>query len=163
MRNISGGGPKPIIEQNVRDAAALPGWLRRLGSYGLALLFVAAATTLCWAMPEEVLDPTPFLAFYLAWVAAAAFGGLGPGLLATAASWVCIDLLLDSTRWRMNLGDPVIMARFVIFVAGGVAVSLVAEAMRRGRLRLARIECNSNGRRSSCRVKPRSCRCRPRN
>ena len=117
----------------------------------------------CAGRCRKVLDPTPFLAFYLAWVAAAAFGGLGPGLLATAASWVCIDLLLDSTRWRMNLGDPVIMARFVIFVAGGVAVSLVAEAMRRGRLRLARIECNSNGRRSSCRVKPRSCRCRPRN
>jgi PAS domain S-box-containing protein len=80
------------------------------------------------------LDPTPFLAFYLAWVAAAAFGGLGPGLLATAASWLCIDLLLDSTPWQMSLGNPIVLAQFTIFVTGGVAVSIVAEMMRRGRI-----------------------------
>jgi PAS domain S-box-containing protein len=111
-----------------------PGWMRRLGYYGLALLFVAAAAALRWALPE-VLGPTPFLAFYLAWVGAAAFGGLGPGLLATMASWLCIDLLFDPTNHLANFAHPATFGRLVVLLAGGLTVSLVAEAMRRGRIR----------------------------
>jgi PAS domain S-box-containing protein len=99
----------------------------------LALLFVAAAAVLRWALPE-VLGPTPFLAFYLAWVGAAAFGGLGPGLLATAASWLCIDLF-DPTGQLTDFTDPTAIGRLAVLLAGGLAVSLVAETMRRGRIR----------------------------
>jgi PAS domain S-box-containing protein len=106
----------------------------RLGYYGLALLFVAAAAALRWALPE-VLGPTPFLAFYLAWVGAAAFGGLGPGLLATAASWLCLDLLFDPTSNLIDFAHPATFGRLVVLLAGGLTVSLVAERMRRGRIR----------------------------
>jgi len=111
-----------------------PGWIRRLGPYGLALLFVAAAAVLRWALPE-VLGPTPFLAFYLAWVGAAALGGLGPGLLATAASCLCLDLLFDPTNDLINFAHPATFGRLVVLLAGGLTVSLVAETMRRGRIR----------------------------
>jgi hypothetical protein len=86
MDNGSECSPKEEARAVVEGVAFLRGWLRRLGYYGLALLLVAAAAALRWALPE-VLGPTPFLAFYLAWVGAAVFGGLGPGLLATVASW----------------------------------------------------------------------------
>jgi len=108
--------------------------MRRLGYYGLALLFVAAAATLRWMLPEA-LGPTPFLAFYLAWVGAAAFGGLGPGLLATAASWLCLDLLFDPGNALINFAYPATISRLLILLAGGLGVSLVAETMRRGRIR----------------------------
>src|SRR5512143_978312 len=105
----------------------------RWKDYGLALLLVAAAAAVCQALPD-VLGPTPYLAFYLAWVGAAAFGGLGPGLLATAASWLCVDLLFDTTPWQTTFGDPPTLGRLVFFLASGVTVSLVAERMRRGHL-----------------------------
>jgi PAS domain S-box-containing protein len=139
MKSISIYPSKEKIELAVRSAARLPGQSRRLRPYGLALLFVALAALLRWLLPE-VLGPTPFLVFYLAWVAAAALGGLGPGLLATVASWLCIDLLFDPTNSLINFADPATTGRLVVLLAGGLGVSLVAEAMRRGRIRLRKSE-----------------------
>jgi len=116
-----------------RGAALLPGWLRRLGYYGLALLFVAVAAMLRWAL-GDILSPTPFLIFYLAWVGAAVFGGLGPGLLATVASWLCVDLLFDTTPGQVGLADPASVGRLLILLAGGLGVSVVAEKLRRSRI-----------------------------
>jgi PAS domain S-box-containing protein len=108
--------------------------MRRLRYYGLALLFVAAAAALRWALPG-VLGPTPFLAFYLAWVGAAAFGGLGPGLLATVTSWLCLEVLFNFTPGQTILNNPMELGRFMVLMAGGLGVSFVAETMRRGRIR----------------------------
>ncbi len=117
-----------------RGAALLPGWLRRLGYYALALLFVAVAAALRWALPDA-LSLTPFLVFYLAWVGAAAFGGLGPGLLATVASWLCVELLFDFTPGQVGFTDPASVGRLIVLLAGGLAVSLIGEKMRRARIR----------------------------
>jgi PAS domain S-box-containing protein len=111
----------------------LPAWLGRLGYYGLALVFVALAAGLRWAMPQ-VLSSAPFLVFYLAWVGAAAFGGLGPGLLATVASWLCIDLLFDYTIGRIDFADWTAVDRLLVFLIGGLVVSIVGEKMRRSRI-----------------------------
>ena len=137
MTKISQPDPTRSTQNTTRLMLLLPWWLRRLGYYGLALLFVAAAAVLRWALPE-MLGPTPFLAFYLAWVGAAAFGGLGPGLLAAVASWVCIDVLFDPTDSLVNFANPTTIGRLVILAAGALAVSLVAEALRRGRTRQRR-------------------------
>jgi PAS domain S-box-containing protein len=107
--------------------------LRRLAYYGLALLFVAVAAGLRWAMPG-VLSSSPFLVFYLAWVGAAAFGGLGPGLLATVASWLCIDLLFDYTIGRIDFATWTSVDRLLVFLVGGLVVSVVGEKMRRSRI-----------------------------
>ncbi len=133
MRNVSERGAKAADQKRAQGVTLLVRARHRLRYYGLALLFVAAAGILRWALPD-VLGPTPFLAFYLAWVAAAAFGGLGPGLLATAASWLCIDLLFDPAGSLINFADPTTIGRLVILLAGGLAVSFVAEKMRRGRI-----------------------------
>jgi PAS domain S-box-containing protein len=119
-------------EQMVGSVAWLPAWSRRLGYYGLALLFVAVAALLRWAF-SDVLSLTPFLIFYLALVGAAAFGGLGPGLLATLASWLCIDFLFDPTPGHIGFDNSMSVVRLLVFLAGGLVVSAVGERMRRTR------------------------------
>jgi PAS domain S-box-containing protein len=120
------------LEQTVGGVALFPAWLHRLGYYGLALLFVAVATLLRWAF-SDVLSLTPFLVFYLALVGAAAFGGLGPGLLATLASWLCIDFLFDPTPGHIGFDNSMSVVRLLVFLAGGLVVSIVGEKMRRTR------------------------------
>ncbi len=127
------GAPTAKIEEAMQDRPAFPAWLGRLGFYGLALLLVGVAALLRWTL-WDVLSPTPFLVFYLAWVAAAAFGGLGPGLLATLVSWWCIDFLFDPTPSHIGFHDTASIARLLIFLAGGLAVSVVGEKMRRSRI-----------------------------
>ena len=134
MSNVSPRGPRPSFQEKMRRETMFPRWMHRLGYYALALLFVAAAAALRWALPE-VLGSTPFLAFYLAWVGAAAFGGLGPGLLATVASWCCAQWLFGFTPGQTIFKDPAELGRFVVLMAGGLMVSVVAERMRRGRIR----------------------------
>ena len=133
MSNVFTRGSRPSFKEMIRFETTFPRWVHRLGYYGLALFFVAAAAALRWALPE-VLGPTPFLAFYLAWVGAAAFGGLGPGLLATVASWLCLEVLFNFTPAETIFSDPHELGRFVTLLAGGLTVSLVAERMRRGRI-----------------------------
>ena len=131
-RNES-SGPKEGTKEGGRGVSLFPVWLRRLRGYGLALLFVGAAVTLRGAFPNS-LSPTPFLVFYLALVGAAAFGGLGPGLLATVASWLCMELLFDFTPGHLGVNAPMSTARLLVFLAGGLVVSVVGERMRRTRI-----------------------------
>ena len=71
------------------------------------------------------MGPTPYLAFYPAIIAAAAFGGLGPGLLATILTVLCVDLLFTQPLGQLSR-DPLEWARQALFLAGGVGISLVA-------------------------------------
>jgi PAS domain S-box-containing protein len=128
------GRPSAKFGNATHGRTVFPAWLGRLRYYGLALLLVGVATLLRWAL-WDVLSPTPFLVFYLAWVAAAAFGGLGPGLLATLASWWCIDFLFDPAPSHVGFHDMASIARLLIFLAGGLAVGVVGEVMRWSRTR----------------------------
>ncbi len=127
-------GLKEDAKEGARSLSLLLTWLGRLRYYGLALLLVGVAALLHWAM-EDILSATPFLVFYLAWVGAAAFGGLGPGLLAAITSWLCIDLLFDPTPFRIGFDTPMSIARILVFLAGGLVISVVGEKMRRARIR----------------------------
>lgn len=106
------------------------GWMSRSWfRYGLATAFTALASLLRWALPG-VLKATPYLAFYPAVVAAAAFCGPGPGLLATVGSLLCVDLMFDDTPGYIDLDDPIVLARTAIFLAGGIGVSVIAGMQR---------------------------------
>ncbi len=133
MTNVFKLRSKPRLAKQRRRKGVRPQWLSRLGYYGLALLFVAAAAMLHGALPQ-VLGATPLLAFYLAWVGAAVFGGLGPGLLAALASWLCVVVLFHSTA-ADGLTE---FEQFAVLMVGGLTVSLIAEVVRRGRLRESR-------------------------
>ncbi|HTY61146.1 MAG TPA: ATP-binding protein [Acidobacteriota bacterium] len=105
------------------------------GSYIFALLAVAVAALLrSWL--AGALTQTPFLAFYPALVLAAAFGGFGPGLVATIFSWLCVTWFFDSTPGYIGLSNPAEIVRLLVFLSGGLGVSLVSEAQLRSQKRL---------------------------
>jgi PAS domain S-box-containing protein len=106
-------------------------------SYIFALLVVAAAALLRLWMSGP-LNSTPFLAFYPALVLAAAFGGCGPGLVAVLTSWLCVALFFDSTPGFIGLSNPAEFGRLLVFLSGGMGVSLVSEAHLRGQERILR-------------------------
>jgi PAS domain S-box-containing protein len=112
---------------------------RRLHSYVVAILFVALAVLLRRASPG-VLRGAPYLAFYPACVFAATFGGLGPGMLAVISSWLCVELLFDATPGQIDIHDPVVLGRFVVFLIGGLGVSLLAEFRLRSQARERKAE-----------------------
>lgn len=103
--------------------------LGRGTGYLLATIFTSLAVLLRWLLPTA-LAGTPYLAFYPAVVAAAACGGFGPGLLATVGSFLCVDLLFDDSPGWINVGNPVVLGRLVIYFVGGLGISLVAELWR---------------------------------
>jgi signal transduction histidine kinase len=102
--------------------------------YVLSAVFTATAALVRWALPVA-LTGTPYLAFYPAVVAAAAFGGVGPGLLATVGSFLCVDLMFDATPGWIDYHDPVVWGRMAIFLGGGVGISLLAGMQRAARMR----------------------------
>ncbi len=104
-----------------------------MGRYGLAVLLVAIAATLRWAL-ADVLSPAPILVFCPAWMAAAAFGGLGPGLLATLASWLCMAFLFDPAPGFPGFDDSSSIIRLSLYLAGGLGAGMMGERMRRARI-----------------------------
>lgn len=102
--------------------------------YAFALVFVCIAAALRWAIPD-VLEGTPFLAFYPAVVAGAVFGGFGPGVITTLASIVCYVVWFDPTPAHPLSHDVVDWIRIAIFLAGGVGVSLMARLQQLARSR----------------------------
>ena len=109
------------------------------GNYLVSILFVAAAVLLRVAMPS-VLRGAPYLAFYPACVFAATVGGFGPGLLAVISSWLCVELVFDATPGRIDVSDPVVLGRFIVFLIGGLGISLVAEWRLRSQARERKAE-----------------------
>jgi PAS domain S-box-containing protein len=100
----------------------------------MAGLFVLAGALVRWCLPG-VLSSTPFLAFYPVLVFAAAFGGFGPGVLAITLSWLCVTYFFDITPGIIGLKNPAELGRLLVFVTGGLGVSIVSEAQLRGKER----------------------------
>lgn len=115
----------------------LPHRLRPPQSYMFVLLLVVLGTLVRWGMPK-VLESTHFLAFYPVVVFAAMLGGFGPGVLAIALSWVSVSLFFDYTPGTLSLGHPSELGRLLVFVVGGLGVTVVSEVQLRGRERQER-------------------------
>ncbi len=102
--------------------------------YALAAAAVGLGALLRWEMPE-VLGSMPYLAFYPAVVASAAFGGAGPGLLATFGSALCVHLFFVAPYGHLDVFEPLELLRIVIFVVSGVGISMVAGMWQTARAR----------------------------
>lgn len=94
-----------------------------LWHYLLALGLVAAASLLCWSLPAA-LQTRPFLAFWPLVVVAAEFGGIGPGLLATVASALCVYLFFIPPHSELSLHHGVGITVLCLYLAGAVATSV---------------------------------------
>lgn len=81
-----------------------------------------------------LVTPDSFVTIFAAVLVSAAYGGLGPGLLATALS-----MLVDAYCFR-SLSDPQTLARIILFLATGSLVSWGAETVRAAYQRLEEAE-----------------------
>jgi PAS domain S-box-containing protein len=115
---------------DIVDPARRPPWLR----YGAALLLALLAFAATLATPH-VRAGTPLLFFFPAIIAAAVYGGLGPGLLAVGLSGLLIDL------WVLpNPGAPApaawVFFETVAFLGVATIIVLLVYALQRARSRL---------------------------
>ena len=116
-----------------------PNWLKRCLTYGVAILAVAVAAIIS-ALLQTYLQASPTLFVFLcAIIFAAWFGGVGPGLSATALSVLVFGyfFLPPIHSLHMMLSDLPRMALFVL--AGLFVIALIAaqrntaESLRRSR------------------------------
>ena len=102
--------------------------------YGVAVLAVALVLLLRLLLEPQITPQSPFLLLAGAVVVAAWFGGLGPGLLATALGVVVADLFfLPPQGWFTGLG--VAALPLTLFAVQGVVISSLTEALRAARSR----------------------------
>ena len=101
--------------------------------YWAAPAAVGLMLLLGWGLHPWLQDRAAFVIFIPAVLIAAGFGGLGPGLLATALSVVLGVLLIGSAR----LTGPAILEA-IVFAAVGGGISWIGEQLRRARIRSRR-------------------------
>ena len=99
---------------------------------------VAIAATLVAGLWRVVLfhwlgSDLPYLTFFGAVMAAAWYGGLGPGLLATTLSAATTSGFLLAPRIQAEGLKPVHVAGLVIFIGTGWLISAGADALRKSR------------------------------
>lgn len=103
---------------------------------------VAVGAPLLAAVVSRVLDPfvAPYTTppYMLAVMIAAAYGGMGPGLLATAIATLCLAWIDIGGRFSFNLAAGEI-AEVIVFLIAAVLVSSLAAARNAARHRLQKV------------------------
>ena len=110
-------------------------WRAALAAYGLAAGAVAAALALKLALVPWVEHDTPFLLFFAAVLVAAWYGGLGPGLFATALSGAASAYFFMAPYRDIRVADSVQRVRLGMFIAEGVFISALAAFLQHARRR----------------------------
>ena len=103
--------------------------------YGVAAIAVGLV-----AMTKVYIDPfmesqSPFLLFALATMFVAWFGGLGPGLFATALALVVVDYLFLDPAYSFKIDGSGHLLNLAIFALVGIAASVLVASMRAARRR----------------------------
>jgi HD-GYP domain-containing protein (c-di-GMP phosphodiesterase class II)/PAS domain-containing protein len=81
----------------------------------------------------------PYFTFYPAIMFAAVFGGLLPGLFATALSVLAIDLFILDPLYSLKIANFPDVVALSLFALIGVLISFLAERFRRGRQTIAEL------------------------
>jgi two-component system sensor kinase FixL len=98
--------------------------------YGIAVLTVAAAWLARVLLTPVVGTESPYLLFTPAVLAAAAFGGLGPGLLATALATV-LGLFLSTAGGDLSTAEVLVA---IVFALIGIGIAWGGEQLQRSRI-----------------------------
>jgi PAS domain S-box-containing protein len=103
--------------------------LTQLLHYGVALLSVALALggNLLFS---PYLDPTPTPLFFAAVMLSAWYGGLGPGLLATALSTLAIHYFLVEPVYSFSISNLATLAGLSVFIMTAILINSLQEAQR---------------------------------
>jgi len=108
-------------------------WRREVVRFAAAPIAIAIASAACGALTPVLHGAPQYLLFLAAVLAAAGFGGLGPGLLATALGVV---LGLVATRSGSTITLPEIVDALIFFIVGA-ATAWGGEQLQRTRMRAA--------------------------
>lgn len=115
-----------------------------LRRYAVAALSAGVAACLTAAIEPLFHGKAPLFFFIVAALVSAAFGGLGPGLLATALGFAVIVVFFPSQVLVLSVAH----SSLIVFVVLGVAISVVMDHLRRKNTALVlakeRLE-NANG------------------
>jgi two-component system, chemotaxis family, CheB/CheR fusion protein len=116
-----------------RPSDAGPNFSNAVIRYGGAVVAVLLAAAVRWASQPAMGPAPPYITFYLAVVAAAAFGGLRPGLLATLLGGLLGVGLATWPAEKLHLASLAEQLRLAIYLLSGCGISLIADAMHRAR------------------------------
>ncbi len=105
---------------------------RRLAGWPLAVLAPAAATGIGVLLRAQTDLSTDVVLFFLATVAVALIGGLGPALLAALLGGALLNFFLTPPLYTFTVADPANIVTIAAMVVVGVLVALVVD--RAGRL-----------------------------
>jgi PAS domain S-box-containing protein len=111
-----------------------------LSAYGVALMATAVTLALRWLLWPVLGDSIPFMGFFPAVIIAAYFGGLWPGLLTTLLSTVAADYFILQPRFSFRFAHGVDFVGLVLFVVTSAMLTILSEALHRGRNRLVSVE-----------------------
>lgn len=109
--------------------------------YGVAVASVAVALALKLLLDPLITEQSPFLMLAGAVMVGAWYGGLGPGLLATALGALVADYFFLSphdSSWADSLhlfSQPGLHLPLILFGAQGLLISMLTEALRAARQR----------------------------
>ncbi|BAY99266.1 multi-sensor hybrid histidine kinase [Tolypothrix tenuis PCC 7101] len=103
--------------------------LTKLLHYGVALLSVALALGINLKL-SPYLDATPTPLFFVAVMVSAWYGGLGPGLLATAVSTVVIHYFFVQPIYSWSVSNSATLVQMSVFIMAALLISSLNEAQR---------------------------------
>lgn len=101
----------------------------RVLHYGVALLSVALALGATLLL-EPLLDSTTTPLFFAAVMVSAWYGGLGPGLVATALSTLFLNYFFIEPFHSLNITDVGTLLRLSVFMMAAVLISSLNESLR---------------------------------
>jgi PAS domain S-box-containing protein len=105
--------------------------------YGAALAATALGVLVRWPLQPLLQDVAPFLTFYLAVLLGSCYGGLGPGLLATALSALVVACAPAGVSASVVLSRPSDSVALGLFLVVGALTSVLSEGFHRARRRTA--------------------------
>ncbi|HKV11003.1 MAG TPA: GAF domain-containing sensor histidine kinase [Thermoanaerobaculia bacterium] len=111
--------------------------------YGFAVLTVLVAILVRWPLQSILGDSVPFLFFFPAVAAAAGFGGLGAGLLATALSTVASAVFFLAPELSITVSGLSGTVQLFLFSGIGAFISLLSEALHQARRRAEAVAAES--------------------
>ena len=112
------------------DPASRPSWLR----YGVAVLAVGVVLLVKLVLDLSITTQSPFLLLAGAVMVGAWFGGLGPGLLATALAAIAADYFFLPPVGTFT-GLDVAFLPLLLFMLQGALISSLVEALHSARQR----------------------------
>ncbi|MGA2133442.1 MAG: PAS domain S-box protein [Bryobacteraceae bacterium] len=98
--------------------------------YSVAVMAVFLAAMLRLALNAALVQETPFLTFTMAVMAAAYFGGTGPGLAASALSLLTAEYVFLRPQYSFAVAHPADAIALALFAISCVSITLLTSRLR---------------------------------